>query len=113
MSNHVWPTIFSKSLGYEMIYNPTRTDTRRRGVLWLNDLKRLCTACGSEQLAGPYVTKSHVWYGVFSYIRSGAFVCLDCGHIEHYCSKEGFDIIRRKAEKNQENEIRKSTKLCS
>ena len=69
-------------------------------------MKRLCTSCGSEQLAGPYATSSFLKYGFYS-IREESYVCLDCGHVENFCTGSSLDTIRKRAMKEQEKQNKK------
>ncbi|MFX1560723.1 MAG: hypothetical protein ACFFBL_09060 [Promethearchaeota archaeon] len=66
----------------------------------MDELKKICTSCGSEQLAGPFRSKT-VWYGMFSYVMSDAYVCLVCGHVEDFFTQVDIEKIRRKFEKGQ------------
>lgn len=46
-------------------------------------------------------------YGVFGNFQEKSYVCLDCGHVENYCTGSNLDTVRRKAEQDQEKERRK------
>ncbi|NHI89989.1 MAG: hypothetical protein EAX87_10730 [Candidatus Thorarchaeota archaeon] len=70
----------------------------------MDELKKICTSCGSEHLAGPYGTREIVWYGVFAHVACEAYVCLVCGHVEHFCIQSDIDKIRRDFKKRQEKQ---------
>ena len=73
----------------------------------MENMKRICTSCGSHQLAGPYRTDSWLKYGAFGSIAEESYVCLDCGHVENFCAGSSLDTVRRRAMKKQEKENRK------
>ncbi|MFW9769242.1 MAG: hypothetical protein ACFFEM_10510 [Candidatus Thorarchaeota archaeon] len=67
----------------------------------MDELKKVCTSCGSEKLAGPFRSKTIVWFGMFSHAASDAYVCLVCGHVEDFFTQVDIEKIRRKFDKNQ------------
>jgi hypothetical protein len=73
----------------------------------LNNNKKVCTSCGSDQLAGPFVTSSFLRYGTIHNAREKSFVCLDCGHVDNYCSDSNLDDIRKRAMQKQEKDDQK------
>ncbi len=73
------------------------------------DTNKCCTACGSQRLVFGYTGNSSnafvpsnifVVYG----FRTRSYVCLDCGHVSQFISKEKLDKLKSRIGEREELE---------
>ena len=63
--------------------------------------KRVCVACGSTSLCYGYVgtaTNAFIPSGLFTIhgYRNRAYVCIDCGYVGQYISREKLEKLKEK-----------------